>query len=420
MSDSTVSDSTVSDSTVSDSTVFELPSLGADMDVGSVIEWFVSPGDTVARGDAVALVATEKADIDVEIWQSGTITELLLEVGREVPVGTPMLRISAPAPAGAPSPAPTPLPSPAPAPPGPPPRIQPIDTSTRRLGSPDRGRRPASPLARTLAAQHDVDLVELVGSGPRGAVLAGDVEAALVAAASDAAPSATDASAPVVRHPDGMRRAIAERMTKANRDIPHYHLGTDVDMGPGLAWLEQHNETRSIRDRVLPIALFVKATAQAAARHGELNGSWTENGFVANDTVDIAIAVSLRSGGLVTPTVRDADQLGLDETMAVIADMVAGARSGSLRSRWMAPAGITVTSLGDRGAQWVQGVIFPPQVALVGFGRIHDRPWALDDVVVVRPVVSVSLAGDHRATDGAAGSRFLSTLTRRLESPEEP
>ncbi len=217
-----------------------------------------------------------------------------------------------------------------------------------------------------------------------------------------------------------MRRAIAERMANANRDIPHYHLETDIDLGPALDWLETHNRERSVADRVLPAALFVQATARAAARHPECNGSWIDGSFVPADRVDLGLAISLRKGGLVTPVIAGADERNLDEIMAAIKELVAGARSGALRSSWMIDAGITLTNLGDNGAPRVHGVIFPPQVALVGVGSINRRPWVVEDLVVPRPVVTVSFAGDHRATDGAVGSRFLTTFAHHLEQLEEP
>ena len=217
-----------------------------------------------------------------------------------------------------------------------------------------------------------------------------------------------------------MRSAIAQRMAHSNREIPHYRLERTVDLEVLLQRLAALNEARPVADRVVPAAAFVQAVAHAAGRHRELNGTWREDGFCPGSGVNVSVAISLRTGGLVTPTIPDADRLSLDETMERIRDYTTAARSGTLRSEWMRDdSTITVTNLGDRGADLVHGLISPPQVALVGFGRVLERPWVVDGVVVPRSVVNVTLGADHRATDGAVGSRFLSTLARFLEEPDQ-
>ncbi|MGF1595744.1 MAG: dihydrolipoamide acetyltransferase family protein [Acidimicrobiales bacterium] len=437
--------------------VFELPSLGADMERGTVLQWYVEPGDTVHRGDLVALVSTEKADIDVEIWHDGIVARHLVTVGDDVPVGTPLLALdpldeaaaTAPAaPPPTPPGAPAPPTAPPPAPPGPPtappsapPPSVPDATSppapapavAQRATPPAGGtaRVLASPRARKMAAECGVDLRSVVGTGPDGAILARDVEAAARPTGEptptdrrdDAERTATTAdrsTAAGEERSTSMRRAIAERMATANRTIPHYYLETDVDLAATRRWLDRHNETLPVRQRVLPVALFVKAVAAAAAAVPQLNGFWIDDAFVPSPTIDVAVAVSLRGGGLVTPAVRGVDTRSVDDIMAELQELVAGARRGALRSSWMVDVGITVTNLGDQGVDRVSGIVFPPQVGLVGFGRVRERPWVVDGRVEVRPVVSVTLAADHRATDGATGSRFLNTLATTLEQPEEP
>ncbi len=431
----------MSDQTAHPSNIMTLPSLGADMDFGSVIEWRVGPGDTVDRGDVIAVVETEKADIDVEIWQAGVVAELLLDVGHEVPVGTPMLRLTADAAAvAADAPAEAPV-EPAEA------AVEPAAPAEAAVVSPDDRPAPtpavavseradvvpASPLARVRAESLGVDLRRVNGSGPDGAVLVADVDAFATGGAS--APSAgdrTDAPTPPVVPPASppstadraakralsMRHAIAERMAMANRDIPHYHLDLDVDLGPMFEALEHHNATRPVGERVLPAAVFLEAAAKAAAAHPECNGSWVDQGFVGATSVDLGVAISLRRGGLVTPVITAADSCSTTEIMTRLKELVTAARSGALKSSWMVDASLTVTNLGDHGADRVHGVIFPPQVALVGFGRVQTRPWVVDGAVLARPVVTVSLTADHRATDGLVGSRFLSTIAKRLEDSE--
>jgi pyruvate dehydrogenase E2 component (dihydrolipoamide acetyltransferase) len=410
---------------------YAMPSLGADMDEGRVIEWRVAPGDTVHRGDLVAVVETEKSDIDIEIWHDGIVEEFLVDVGQLVDVGTPIARLrrvgtgadTAPATTRPDAPA---VREPAPAPdvrtPAPPPAPAPTPAPAPVSGD----RVPASPLARRLAAQQGIDLGSVSGSGPGGAVIEADVIAASATAhRTDGAggpapvvPPAAGASAPR-RSTDTMRSLIAERMSTANREIPHYHLSRDLDVGALEMWLAERNERRPIAERILPAACFIRAVALAAARHRELNGFWIGDHFEPAETVNVAMAISLRRGGLVTPHIERADERTLDEVMAALGELVSAARTGNLRASWMTGATITITHLGDSGADLVHGVISPPQVALVGFGRSRERPWVIDGEVVVRPVVTTTLAADHRATDGAVGSRFVATLAQHIDHPED-
>jgi pyruvate dehydrogenase E2 component (dihydrolipoamide acetyltransferase) len=252
-------------------------------------------------------------------------------------------------------------------------------------------------------------------------VVEADVMAASTAdtpLADDTASSAPDVIAPR-RSGDTMRSVIAERMATANREIPHYHLARDIELGTLDRWLTDRNAQRPINERIVPAACFIRAVALAAARHRDLNGFWIDGRFEPAESVNVATAISLRRGGLVTPHIERADERTLDEVMAALSELVAAARTGNLRASWMSGATITVTHLGDSGADLVHGVISPPQVALVGFGRSRRRPWALGDDVVVRPVVTTTLAADHRATDGAVGSRFLATLATLIDQPED-
>ncbi len=404
---------------------YAMPSLGADMDEGRVLEWRVAPGDTVHRGDLIAVVETEKSDIDIEIWHDGVIEEFLVDIGELVDVGTPIARLRAVE--GA---APPPL-----APPSTPPVSEPVsEPGAESLAPPPAptvaasgDRVAASPLARRLASEHGIDLGALTGSGPGGAVLEADV----LAASTDSPPPPPRPSPPPSPQPDRsrtesarrssdtMRQRIAERMAVANREIPHYHLSRDLDVAALDAWLAERNTDRPIADRILPAACFIRAVAVAAAHHQELNGWWVDDRFEPATSVNVAMAISLRRGGLVTPHIERADERSLTEVMTALSERVAAARTGNLRASWMSGASITITHLGDTGADSVHGVISPPQVALVGFGRSRPRPWIVDDSVVVRPVVTATLAADHRATDGAIGSRFLATLADLIDHPED-
>jgi pyruvate dehydrogenase E2 component (dihydrolipoamide acetyltransferase) len=216
-----------------------------------------------------------------------------------------------------------------------------------------------------------------------------------------------------------MRRAIAALMSRSAREIPHYHVATTIDLGATLGWLERRNLELSVAERLLPIAVLLRATALAARRCPELNGFWLEDELRRADRVHVGIATSLRSGGLVAPALHDVDQKDVATIMRELRDLVERARTGRLLGSEMSDPTLTVTNLGEQGVDVVHGLIYPPQVALVGFGRICERPWARDGMLGVRPVVTASLAADHRATDGMRGARFLRHIDQLLQEPDQ-
>lgn len=207
-------------------------------------------------------------------------------------------------------------------------------------------------------------------------------------------------------------------MSRSKREIPHYHLTNEIDLSAALEWLGQMNENRPVDQRILPAAMFVKVTAMAAAEHPSFNGWWHNGGFEPAATVRVGVITSLRDGGLVAPVLADADRKDLSAVMTELRDLIGRARGNRLRSSEVSEATISVTNLGDRGVDAVHGVIHPPQVALVGFGRVRDRPVAVGSSVEIRPSVTATLAGDHRASDGHAGARFLASVESVLQTPE--
>jgi pyruvate dehydrogenase E2 component (dihydrolipoamide acetyltransferase) len=223
----------------------------------------------------------------------------------------------------------------------------------------------------------------------------------------------------VAARADAAQRAVGELMARSKREIPHYYLSDDLDVTDALAWLRQANEARPVTGRLLPAALLLRAVVRAALEAPELNGHWIDGSFRASKAVHLAIAVSTRAGGLLAPVIPDAHLLPLDDLMQAMQDAVARARTGTLRSADVEEATITVTNLGDQGAGAVWGVIVPPQVAIVGFGRIGQRPWAVDGLIGVRDIVTVTLAADHRASHGHRGSRFLAAIDHALRRPED-
>jgi pyruvate dehydrogenase E2 component (dihydrolipoamide acetyltransferase) len=283
------------------------------------------------------------------------------------------------------------------------------------------GRVPASPAARRLAAERGIALDRLTGSGPGGAVNLADVEAAS-AEAPPAPPTAPPAAGGPTRRggfdPAAMRQAIAAAMSRSKREIPHYYLSQTVEVTAALARLERLNRDRAPPDRLLPAVLLLRATALAVAKTPELNGFWEDGRFRPGDGVHVGWATSLRGGGLIAPAIRDADKRSLDELMAAMRDLVRRARSGGVRSSELTDPTLTVTSLGERGAESVLPIINPPQVAMVGFGRIVTRPWVVDGAIGPRPVMTLTLAGDHRASDGHRGGLLLAEIDRLLQEAE--
>lgn len=396
---------------------FRMPSLGADMEWGILVQWLVQPGAPVRRGDIVATVETQKGLFDVEIFDEGIMGEALVQAGQKVPVGT-LLAMILPAgvhpaagavpratqPAGPTAEEPLPRTT-APAPLSPPPAA-----AGERVTS--------SPAARRLAAELGVNIAQLRGSGPHGAVQLCDVHGAARAPAAGAAPPPRVEQAAAAAFNQGMRQAIAAAMSRSNREIPHYYLGMEIDMSRPLRWLEGENRKRPIRERILPAALLLKGVALALRDVPELNGYWLDDRLQVKSELNIGFAIALRQGGLVTPAIRNVDRLSLGELMQAMGDLIERTRSGRLRSSEVTDTTVTVTNLGDRGVTTVYGVIYPPQVALVAFGRISERPWAEGGMLGVRRCVTATLAADHRATDGHRGSQFLEALNRQLQQPE--
>jgi pyruvate dehydrogenase E2 component (dihydrolipoamide acetyltransferase) len=425
---------------------FKLPSLGADMDEGILVAWLIAPGDTVERGQVIAEVETDKGIIEVECWEDGYVDRLLLEPSStKLSVGTPMAMLRSPGEAA------------------PDERVEMDDVVARVSAAPDVVEEndvvafaSVSPPIRHLAHELGVDIGRLGRIG--GEVTRDDVRRAAEPVAATVAmvderprvtprarrtaldrgidlgaitPSRSDGLIVVRDLPSGqqtpreakdprqaMRRAIARSMERSKREIPHYYLGDQIDLEVAMRWLDEVNEHRSLTNRILPAALLLRAVSVALGEIPDLNGHWVDGVFIQSDKIHLGVAVSLRTGGLVAPAILNACALSLDEMMVSLTDLVARARSGRLRSSEMSDATITVTSLGDRGVDTVFPIIVPPQVAMVGFGRIAQRPVVVDGDVVAHTVVDASLTADHRVTDGHRGGLFLLALDRLLQEPE--
>lgn len=388
-----------------------MPSLGADMTEGTLVEWQAKPGDTLNKGDIIALLETQKGMIDMEVYQQGVITELLLEPVVSVPVGTVMARMSVEGTTVQPA-APTSEPAhpaaQATAIKAPPITLDKIhDMVAPQAISPRRGVL-ASPVVRKLAAGQQLDLSSLSGSGPEGAILLRDLPV-------------SGPETKTSRSPDpaqGMRAAIAAAMAKSKREIPHYYLSLEVDITQAQRWLVDFNAERGPEERILLLALLLKAIAQSLHKYPALNGYYQQQNFTPSSAVHIGNVISVREGGLVVPAIHDVDQLSVEDIMLRLRDLSERSRRGVLRSSELMDASITVSSMGERGSDLLFGVIYPPQVAIIGVGKPRKTMLVKDDQPRVADVVTVSLAADHRVSDGMIGAKFLHTLANKLQKPE--
>lgn len=398
---------------------FRMPSLGADMETGTLVQWLVKPGDTVKRGDVIAVVETQKGAIEIEVFETGRIDQILVDLDSKVPVGTPLARIRtereagavAAVPAGAVPTAPVAVVAPpalavpeaAEAPPrAPPAAVAPAGAPPVRV----------SPAARRLAQMRGIDVAAIRGSGPGGAIVLADVEGRVAAEPPTKKPAiGIDLNA--------MRAAIAAAMARSKREIPHYYLEHQVDVTACEQWLATTNAALPPESRLLMGALTVKAVALVARRFPAFNGYYQTGKYEPAPAVHVGVAIAIRGGGLAAPALHDVDGLPLPDLMAKLRDLVQRMRAGRIRSSEIADATITVSSLGERGVEALYGIIYPPQVALVGFGKVVQRPWVVDGAIGPRSVITITLAADHRVSDGHAGALFLAEIGGLLQQPDK-
>lgn len=397
--------------------VFTMPSLGADMAEGTLVEWLVKPGDRVTKGDVVAVVETQKGAIEIEIFEAGEIGALLAEPGQTLPVGAPLARLGR----SEESP-PIAIPEPPVATPKSGEQPPPAPKAAAVLPAATGGPAPASPAARTRAAELGVRLDAVAGSGPGGAVMLADVERFAEAGQT---PIPEPAKHDRAKGKPGldmveMRHAIAAAMSRAKREIPHYYLAHEIDLQTAQHRLTALNAARTPDRRLLMGAFLIRATVKALAKVPELNGQFEGDPYAPSSAVHCGLAIALRGGGLIAPALLDAQGLDADAIMAAMRDLVARTRTGRLRNSEITQGTITISSLGETGVDALFGVIYPPQVALVGFGAPRVRPMVHDGTVQPRLTVTATLAADHRVSDGRRGALFLAEIDRLLQEPETP
>ena len=402
-----------------------MPSLGSDMTKGTLVEWLVNIGDQVKKGDIIAVLETQKGAIDMEVFQEGKVAEILVKPVTEVPVGTILARLESSSgilqpEANLEKEKETVLPEHEEAIKEKPyeEKIQFAQPAQTPIHSGIYSDVRVSPAARKIAEDLQLDLSTIKGSGPEGAILLDDISGAVNGSEiNEENFSQANANANALNI-SAMRAAISSAMEKSKREIPHYYLSLDIDISTAQQWLQTENMTREPDQRLLLIAVLLKGIAKALIRFPQLNGYYLDNQFQAGTGVHIGNVISLRGGGLVVPAIHDVEKLSLDETMEALRDVANRSRGGHLRSSELTDATITVTSMGERGSDTVLGVIYPPQVAIIGIGRPRQTPQVKDGSIVPCEMINISLSADHRVTDGVLGAKFLHTLSNKLKEPE--
>jgi pyruvate dehydrogenase E2 component (dihydrolipoamide acetyltransferase) len=423
-----------------------MPALEMAQETGKILKWLKAPGDTVRLGETIVEIETDKVTVEIEAPASGVLRDVTAQAGDVVPVGQTIALIFGPgevAPAPTATPASRPLSAGShPAPPAAAAAVTAsplarkiaeqhavdlarVTTATGRIEKADvlayvdrqKGAAAAggtaarltaaSPKARRLAAERGLDITALRGSGPDGAVLAGDVSAAEVAPAS----SAARPEAPGV---GTVWRIMAERMTASWTTAPHFYLVREVNVSRLVTWRERASQRTGAR--ITYTDMLVRLVAAALSQHPGVNASWKDGAIARNADINIGLAVAI-DDGLVVPVIHRSDTLSLAEIAARRQDLVTRAQAGKLRPADIHGGGFTISNLGMYGVDAFNAIVNPPQAAILAVGRIADRVVAVNGQPAVQPTMVLTLAGDHRALDGARGAQFLSTLADLIEEP---
>ena len=434
-----------------------MPQMGFDMTEGMVVRWLKHEGDTVTRGETIAEIETDKATVELEAYESGVMARILVPEGVMVPVGETIGLITAPgedipdvaAPTPSPPVAKPPADSTPAAPPTPP---EPVEAAappaeTGREEAPSAGT-PVTPVARRIAEQAGVSVAEVqanvTGTGPRGRITRGDIEAWLEtrgAAPSQPvipqAPAQVEPTAPepgdgiTVTEPSApgavgivvpaglapMRQAIARRMSLSKLTAPHYYVTVEIDMTRAVQMRAEINEELDKESRVTVNDLVIRAVAMALRSHPHFNVTVQAEGIIPNSTIDVSIAVAMDGGGLIAPSMPDVGDASLIETAARSRDLSRRAREGRLRQNEISGVGFAVSNLGMYDVKDFVAIITPPNAGAIAVGSVQSTPVVRDGQVVVAEMMSATLSADHRATDGAEGARFMNEVRRILERP---
>jgi pyruvate dehydrogenase E2 component (dihydrolipoamide acetyltransferase) len=402
-----------------------MPALSPTMKEGKVVKWLKKVGDKISSGDAIAEVETDKSNLEVEAYDDGTLTKILVDADQVAQVGAPIAYISgkggkAAAPAAPKAEAPK---AEAPSAAAPAPKAEAPKAEASRPAQAG-GRVRASPLARKMASSQGLDLAAVHGSGPLGRVVKRDIEAAL-AQGPAAAKKAPEAAAPARGAAPGsrpapksipistMRKVISQRMGEVKPGVPHFYLTVDVEMD---AAMKIRDEAKALESKVSVNDIIVKAVAVALRRSPKMNVSLQGNNILQFATADVGIAVAIEDG-LITPIIKDADQKGLQTISSEARELAERARKKALKPEEYTGGSITVSNLGMYGIDQFVAVINPPQAAIIAVGAVADKAVVRDGQLAVRKILTVTLSGDHRVIDGATGAEYLRELKNLLEHP---
>jgi pyruvate dehydrogenase E2 component (dihydrolipoamide acetyltransferase) len=423
-----------------------MPALSPTMTEGKLAKWLKAEGDKVASGDVLAEIETDKATMEVEAVDEGTLGKILVPAGAEgVAVNTPIALLLAEgedpsALAKAPAPAARAPATPGPASPAPQPAAAPAASTAPAAATlaPAGGRILASPLARRLAANAGLDLARIAGSGPRGRIVKADVENAIARGVGKPVPGAVPAAvaptapAPVPVTPapavgqaaiampnSTMRKVIAKRLSQSKREIPHFYLTTDCNIDELLKLREQLNGRTPEGAAAFKLTVndfVVKAVALAMRAYPDANCSWTDDAILLYQTVDVCVAVAT-ANGLITPIVRNADQKGLSQISNEVRQLAGRAREGKLLPEEYQGGGFTISNLGMYGIREFSAIINPPQSCLLAVGAAEKRPIVRDGALAVATMMTCTLSTDHRSVDGAKAAEFLGVFRKLIEDP---
>jgi pyruvate dehydrogenase E2 component (dihydrolipoamide acetyltransferase) len=404
-----------------------MPQMGADMTEGTIVRWIKHEGDPVERGEIIAEIETDKANVEIEAFESGVFRKVLAQEGDTVDVGIPIAIIAALEDdiskyRGAPSAAKPPQAAVAETPAAKAPAVAPTAADAHRepptLSAPvsrANGRVRASPVARRLAEERGIDLSTLHGTGPDGRIVRRDVEAAQGGATASVS-TARPVGPPQPVAMSKMRQTIARRMAQSKREAPHYYVTVDIDMSEAENIRHQLNDLHHNELHVSVNDLIVTACAIALARHPMFN-TWFIDGTVQqNEAINVCIAIAL-DDGLIAPAILDCGNKTLVDISQAGRDLAQRAKSGSLKPDEYTGGTFTVSNLGPYDVETLIAIIQPPQTAILGVGSAREVPVVRDGQIVVGHLMKVALSADHRVTDGAQGAKFLNEIRRLLEKP---
>ncbi|MBA6341738.1 2-oxo acid dehydrogenase subunit E2 [Colwellia sp. MB02u-10] len=432
-----------------------MPSLGADMSEGMLVEWLIKVGDKVKHGDIIAVLETQKGAIDMEAYHDGIITQLLVQPVNTVPVGSVLARIDTeekslnesknqntstediikepitteeistekiitekitpekivsekiidePVLLSAAALTEKPLLKPQKK------IIEKLNINTKTNNKTNRVL--ASPIVRKIAKAQQLDLLRIKGSGPNGGIILKDIAQITPKTRLTEGESLTN-----------MRSAIAAAMTKSKQEIPHFYLSVDLPINKAQQWLQQVNKDKTPQTHILLIALVLKAVAISLQKYPQLNGFYQQGHFEPVSEINIANVISLRAGGVVVPALRHVEQLSVPEIMSALRDITRRSRAiergERLRSSELMGATITITNMGERGVDQVFGIIYPPQVAIIGVGKVKKVPQVCDEKIDIGEQITLCLSADHRVVDGMLAAKFLNSLAKNLQKPEQ-